>query len=151
MKGRDVYDLAAIGSRFRGDLDRIRKLFAFKVYFDEVEEGLAGPTPFLGGKHVVGRRAEDVVGADDLGVLTGRPLDVAAMLATIEAEFGPMGPPEGEVETTLAACSGRDHFKAKKWAGEFADAAAGRLSATDGEETDVAGPTADTESTPTAR
>jgi len=114
-KGRDVYDLALIAPRMRDRLDILRELFAFKVYFDEVEDGLHGPVPFEGGRHVVGRRARDVIGGEDLGLLTAGTPSIGELLQTIEVEYARMGQPRGEIEETLAACNPRDHFRAKQW------------------------------------
>jgi uncharacterized protein len=114
-KGRDVYDLALIAPRMRDRLDILREVFAFKVYFDEVEDGLHGPVPFEGGRHVVGRRARDVVGGEDLGLLTAGAPSIGELLQTIEVEYVRMGQPRGEIEKTLAACNPRDHFRAKQW------------------------------------
>jgi len=64
---------------------------------------------------VVGRRAGDVVGGEDLGLLTAGAPSIGELLATIEVEYVRMGQPRGEIEDTLAACNPRDHFRAKQW------------------------------------
>jgi predicted nucleotidyltransferase component of viral defense system len=117
-KGRDVYDLALIAPRMRDRLGVLREVFAFKVYFDEVEDGLHGPVPFVGGAHVVGRRGQDIIGGDDLGLLTAGAPPLDQLLRTIEIEYERMGPPQGEIEIALAACNPRDHFRARQWFAE---------------------------------
>ncbi len=91
--------------RFSTDLD-----FAA----ESVEDGLAGMKPFRAGPEYVGRTASQVVGFDDLGVLSGEPLDCSALLAVIGSTYGAMGEPTGAVEIRLAQASKGDLFWAQQ-------------------------------------
>lgn len=105
MLGRDVYDLAAVTRHVEHRLPLLREVLCFKAYFDRVEENRDTlPVPFAGGAEFAQRIPADVIGADDLGLLTGDAIDVATLLRTIEGTYGRMGVPTGEAETRLANC-----------------------------------------------
>jgi hypothetical protein len=108
--GRDVYDLARLAPELRPHLPALREAVIFKVFFDLVEDGQTGRKPFRAGPEYVGRTASQVIGFDDLGVLSGEPLDCSALLAMIGSTHGAMGEPIGAVETRLGQASGGDRF-----------------------------------------
>jgi predicted nucleotidyltransferase component of viral defense system len=112
--GRDLYDLAQLAPEMRTRLPALRESLMFKVFFDMVEDGQSGSKPFLAGAEYSNRRAAQVVGFDDLGVLSGQPQDCAALLATIAGTYGAMGPPTGTVEIRLAEASKGDLFWAQQ-------------------------------------
>ena len=118
MLGRDVYDLAAVTRQVEDRLPLLREVVCFKAYFDRVEEGRDTlPVPFEGGMEFAGRDASNVVGVDDLGLLSRDQVDIPALLRSIEATYGRIGRPTGEAETRLAAChSGDVHWARARYA-----------------------------------
>jgi len=99
-------------------LPLLREVVCFKAYFDRVEEGRDTlPVPFEGGMEFAGRDASNVVGVDDLGLLSRDQVDIPALLRSIEATYGRIGRPTGEAETRLAAChSGDVHWARARYA-----------------------------------
>jgi hypothetical protein len=69
--GRDLYDLARLAPEMRSQLPALREAAFFKVFFDLVEDGQSGSKPFLAGPEYADRTAAQVVGFDDLGILSG--------------------------------------------------------------------------------
>jgi hypothetical protein len=55
-----------------------------------------------------------VIGFDDLGVLSGLPQECSALLAVIGSTFGAMGEPTGAVEIRLGQASKGDLFWARQ-------------------------------------
>lgn len=105
MLGRDVYDLATVARRVDDRLALLREVLCFKAYFDRVEEGRDTlPVPFIGGVEFIGRDADLVTGAHDLGLLARDRTDMAALLETVGAVYGRLGEPAGDTEARLAAC-----------------------------------------------
>ena len=107
---RDFYDLALLGPR-DDDLPAIRRLTAFKTFFD-AHEGINVRPPFLGGADFVGIDAADVIGVNDIGRLGGRAMPVEEMCTKVGAFYGRMGNLVGPIEERLARCGARD----KHWA-----------------------------------
>lgn len=107
---RDLYDLWKLGPLVRDQLDLIRMIVGFKVYFDIIEEGQAGARPFRGGVEFQARRADDVVDPDDLGLVMGEPGSIPDMLATVHGIFGGMGAPAGVVDERVARIDPADAY-----------------------------------------
>lgn len=112
--GRDLYDIARLAPELRPHLPALREAAIFKVYFDLVEDGQPGAKPFRAGPEYAGRTASQVVGFDDLGVLSGQPQDCSALLAVIGSTYGAMGEPTGTVEIRLGQASNGDLFWAQQ-------------------------------------
>jgi len=113
--GRDLYDLARLAPELRLHLPALREAVLFKVFFDLVEDGQAGAKPFHAGPEYAGRTAPQVIGFDDLGVLSRLPQECSALLAVIGSTYGAMGEPTGAVEIRLGQASKSDLF----WAHEI--------------------------------
>jgi predicted nucleotidyltransferase component of viral defense system len=114
MLGRDVYDLAAVAGRVHDRLPLLREALCFKAYFDRVEEGRDTlPVPFAGGAEFAGRDPANVIGAEDLGLLTGAPVDIGELLRTIGGIYPRIGVPTGKTEVRLAACRFDDLYWAR--------------------------------------
>jgi len=111
---RDVYDLAQLIPLVRSDVALVRELLLYKVYFDVVDDG-RGTAPFDLGPEYRGKRLADVRAAEDLGALTGKPIDLAGMLGQVEATFGAMAPPASPQEAILARCSRGDRYRVQRW------------------------------------
>jgi predicted nucleotidyltransferase component of viral defense system len=111
---RDVYDLAQLIPLVRADVPLVRELLLYKVYFDVVDDG-RGVAPFELDVEYRGKRVADVRAADELGAMTGKPIDLAAMLALIEATFGRLAPPASPEETVLGRCSRGDRYRVLGW------------------------------------
>jgi len=111
---RDVYDLAQLVPLVRGDVPLVRELLLYKVYFDVVDDG-RGVAPFEIGVEYRAKRVADVRAADELGAMTDKPIDLAALLALVEATFGRLAPPASPQETVLARCSRGDRYRVKGW------------------------------------
>ena len=111
---RDVYDLAQLIPLVRSDVALVRELLLYKVYFDVVDDG-RGTAPFELGSEYRGKRVADIRAAEDLGALTGKPIDLAAMLGEVEGTFGAMGPPASPQEAALARCSRGDRYRVQGW------------------------------------
>lgn len=121
--GRDIYDLAAVSRRVEGRLPLLREVLCFKAYFDRVEEGHDTlPVPFAGGTEFAGRDPAEVVGAEDLGLLTRDRVDIPALLREIEATYTPVGPPSTDDEIRLALCRFADlHWARTRYADRAAE------------------------------
>ncbi len=111
---RDVYDLAHLIPLVRSDVPLVRELLLYKVYFDVVDDD-RGAAPFAPGVEYRGKKVVDVQAADELGAMTGKPIDLAAMLAVTEATFGRLAPPSSAQETVLARCSRGDRYRVQEW------------------------------------
>ena len=114
IKGRDLYDLAALAPEMRSHLVALREAVIFKVFFDMVEEGQPGDKPFRVGPEYTDRKLFQVAGLDDLGVLSGRAPDGAEMLKIVSSTYGSMGAPVGDVQARLCAAGKGDLFWAKQ-------------------------------------
>ncbi len=114
IRSRDLYDLSALGREVRDQLPLIRQILCFKVYFDIVRDGRASAVPFLAGPEFAGRTEPEIVDPDDLGLIMGGGVDYGAMLGTVGAMFGPMGPPAGDLEERLAAVNPADLWWAEQ-------------------------------------
>ena len=112
--GRDLYDLARLAPELRPHLPALREAVLFKVFFDLVEDGQAGAKPFRAGPEYAGRTAAQVIGFEDLGVLSGLPQECSALLAVIGSTYGAMGEPTGAVEIRLGQASRSDLFWAQQ-------------------------------------
>jgi len=112
--GRDLYDLARLGPEMRSQLPALREAALFKVFFDLVEDGQPGPKSFLAGPEYADRTAGQVVGFDDLGVLSGQPQDCSRLLAVVGSAYGAMGEPTGSIEIRLGKASRSDLFWAQQ-------------------------------------
>ena len=112
--GRDVYDLSRLIPLIRGDVALVRELLLYKVYFDVVDDD-RGTAPFEVGIEYRGKRVADVRAADELGAMTGKPIDITAMLAVIEGTFGSMAPAVLPKEATLARCNRVDRHRVQSW------------------------------------
>lgn len=108
--GRDLYDLARLAPELRPQLPALREAVIFKVFFDLVEDGQAGAKPFRPGQEYAGHSTSQVVGFDDIGLVSGPPQDCAALLAVIGSTYGAVGAPTGAVEIRLAQASKRVLF-----------------------------------------
>jgi predicted nucleotidyltransferase component of viral defense system len=113
IRSRDVYDLAEMGHLVRGQLDLVRQVLCFKVYFDIVRDGRSSAVPFRAGPEFVGRTAAEIVDPDDLGLVLGGSVDHASMLERIGDLFGPMGAPRGGMESRLAMVNRGDLYWAE--------------------------------------
>ncbi len=114
IRSRDLYDLAEMGREVREQIALVRQIVCFKVYFDVVRDGRESPAPFLAGPEYVGRTSDEIVDPDDLGLIVGGRVDYAPMLATVGAMFGPMGAPQGDLETRLARINRGDLYWAEQ-------------------------------------
>lgn len=114
MFGRDVYDLSSLIPLVRNDLDLIRELLLYKVYFDVVDDG-RGTAPFGVGVEYTGKRAADIQDADELGAMTGRRIDLGQMLSVVEATFGRMPAALSPQEEVLVRCSKGDRYRVQQW------------------------------------
>lgn len=114
IRSRDTYDLAALGREVREQVDLIREIVCFKVYFDVVRDGRVSPAPFRAGPEFVGRLVEEIIDPDDLGLIVGGRVDYAPMLETVGALFGPMGLPAGEIESRLSLLNRGDLWWAEQ-------------------------------------
>jgi predicted nucleotidyltransferase component of viral defense system len=112
--GRDLYDIARLAPELRPHLPALREAVLFKVFFDLVEDGQAGAKPFRAGPEYAGRTAAQVIGFEDLGVLSGLPQECSALLAVIGSTYGAMGEPTGAVEIRLGQASRSDLFWAQQ-------------------------------------
>jgi len=112
--GRDLYDLALLAPELRPHLTALREAVGFKVFFDLVEDGQPGTRPFRAGPEYAGRTAFQVVGFEDLGVLSGESQDCAALLAVIGSTYGVMGQPTGTIEIRLGQATRGDLFWAQQ-------------------------------------
>jgi len=122
IRSRDIYDLSALGREVRGQLDLVRQILCFKVYFDVVRDGRVSPAPFRAGPEYVDRKVAEIVDPDDLGLIMGGKVDFGSMLQTIGSVFGPMGAPQGPVETRLASINTGDLFWAEQEYGRLREA-----------------------------
>src|SRR5258708_6927313 len=111
---RDVYDLAQVIPLVRNDVPLVRELLLYKVYFDVVDDG-RGVAPFELEDEYRGKRVADVRDPDELGAMTGKLLDLAAMLGLVEATFGHLAPPASPRETVLTRCSRGDRYPVHGW------------------------------------
>ncbi len=107
---RDLYDLWKLGPLARDQMDLIRTIVGFKVYFDIIEEGQTGTRPFRGGVEFQARRGDEVVDPHDLGLVMGEPASIPDMLATVQAVFGAMGAPSGAVDERVARIDPTDAY-----------------------------------------
>ena len=114
IRSRDLYDLAALGHDVRTDLQLIRQIACFKVYFDVVRDGRESPAPFRAGPEFVGRTEDEIYDPDDLGLIMGGRVDYPLLLDEVAAMFGPMGGPQGELEQRLARLSAGDLWWAEE-------------------------------------
>jgi predicted nucleotidyltransferase component of viral defense system len=114
---RDVYDLHALVPFVRNDLDIIREVLLYKVYFDVVDDG-RGTAPFKAGAEFTGKSVMDILDADELGAMTGRRVDMGQMLQRVEATFGTMAPPLSPQEAIIARCSRGDRYRVAQWHAE---------------------------------
>jgi predicted nucleotidyltransferase component of viral defense system len=112
--GRDLYDIARLAPELRPHLPALREAVLFKVFFDLAEDGQAGAKPFRAGPEYAGRTAAQVIGFEDLGVLSGLPQECSALLAVIGSTYGAMGEPTGAVEIRLGQASRSDLFWAQQ-------------------------------------
>jgi hypothetical protein len=113
IRSRDVYDLAEMGRLVRGQLDLVRRILCFKVYLDIVRDGRESAVPFRGGPEFVGRTVAEIIDPDDLGLILGGRVEYRPMLERIGDEFGPLGAPQGTVETRLALVNRGDLYWAE--------------------------------------
>jgi len=113
IRSRDVYDLAEMGHLVRGQLDLVRQVLCFKVYLDIVRDGRDSAVPFRAGPEFVGRTAAEIVDPDDLGLILGGRVEFGPMLKRIGDVFGPMGAPQGAIESRLATVNRGDLFWAE--------------------------------------
>jgi predicted nucleotidyltransferase component of viral defense system len=113
IRSRDVYDLAEMGHSVRDHIDLVRLSLCFKVYLDIVRDGRESAVPFRGGPEFLGRTAAEIVDPDDLGLVLGGRVDYGPMLEKIGNDFGPMGAPQGAVETRLANVNRGDLYWAE--------------------------------------
>ena len=112
-EARDLYDLSLIGAELTAeDLPVIRRLTAFKVFFDK-HEGMRLPEPFRGGLDFTSLDPDEVLNLDDIGRLAGRRMPAKEMCDKVSLYFGRMGPPVGDLETRLAACGPADLLLAR--------------------------------------
>ena len=102
IRSRDLYDLAELGREVRDQIDLVRQIVCFKVYFDVVRDGRESPSPFLAGPEYVGRKVAEIIDPDDLGLIVGGRVEYPPMLEKVGAVFGAMGGPRGPLETRLA-------------------------------------------------
>ena len=114
IRSRDLYDLAALGREVRDQIDLIRQILCFKVFFDIVRDGRESPAPFLAGPEYVDRGTTEIIDPDDLGLIIGGRVDYGPMLETVAAVFGPMGSPRGPVEARLAMINRGDLYWAEQ-------------------------------------
>ena len=98
--GRDVYDINALAPFVRNDVEIIRELLLYKVYFDVVDDG-RGTSPFSVGTEYTGKRGDDVRDADELGAMTGARINIDQMLSLVETTFGAMAPPRSPKEAVI--------------------------------------------------
>ncbi len=113
IRSRDVFDLAEMGHSVRDRLDLVRLILCFKVYLDIVRDGRESTVPFRGGPEFVGRTVAEIIDPDDLGLILGGRVAYGPMLARIGDDFGPMGAPQGTVETRLALVNRGDLYWAE--------------------------------------
>jgi predicted nucleotidyltransferase component of viral defense system len=111
---RDVYDLHALLPFVRHDVDMIRELLLYKVYFDVVDDG-RGTAPFKLGSEFTGKRVADVQDSDELGAMTGRTIDLDQMLNQLAGTFGAMAQPLSPQEEVIARCSRGDRYRVEQW------------------------------------
>jgi predicted nucleotidyltransferase component of viral defense system len=117
MFARDVYDLHALLPFVRHDVDIIRELLLYKVYFDVVDDG-RGTAPFTLGSKFTGKRVADIQGIDELGALTGRTIDLDQMLNQLAGTFGAMVQPLSPQEEVIARRSRGDRYRVERWLDE---------------------------------
>lgn len=117
MFARDVYDLHALIPLVRSDVDIIRELLLYKVYFDVIDDG-RGTAPFKLGTEFTGKRVVDIQDSDELGAMTGRTLDLGQMLNQLAAAFGAMGQPLSPQEEIIARCGRGDRYRVEQWLDE---------------------------------
>lgn len=117
MFGRDVYDLHALVPYVRNEIDIIRELLLYKVYFDVVDDG-RGTAPFGVGAEYKGKRPADIKDADELGAMTGRRIDLGQMLSLVEATFATMPAPLSAQEEVIIRCSRGGRYRVLQWHGE---------------------------------
>lgn len=115
-----LYDLFLLATEVRPHFPLVKELLFFKVWGDVVDDD-RGNGPFRCGPEYTGHTVRDVRGLDDLGVLTGKPADGAAMLRTVESIFSALGGPEGEQQATLSRCHPTDRHRVEGWARAFAE------------------------------
>ena len=72
IRSRDLYDLAEMGRDVRDQIDLVRQIVCFKVYFDVVRDGRESPSPFPAGPEYVGRKVVEIIDPDDLPTLRKR-------------------------------------------------------------------------------
>lgn len=111
---RDLYDLNALVPLVRDDIDIIREILLYKVYFDVVDDG-RGSAPFTGGGEFGGKAIGDIQDANELGAMTGKVLDLGQMLQRVEAIFGTITPPVSAQEETIARCNRGDRYRVEQW------------------------------------
>jgi hypothetical protein len=114
MFGRDVYDIHALIPFVRNEIDIIRELLLYKVYFDVVDDG-RGAAPFDVGTEYIGKRVADIQDADELGATTGKRIDIGQMLKLVEATFGTVAPPLSAQEEVIVRCSRGDRYRVEQW------------------------------------
>jgi uncharacterized protein len=117
MFARDVYDLHALLPFVRNDVDNIRELLLYKVYFDVVDDG-RGTAPFKLGTEFTGKRVVDIQDIDELGAMTGKKIDILQMLNQLAVTFGAMAQPLSPQEEIIARCSRGDRYRVEQWLDE---------------------------------
>jgi len=115
---RDVYDINHLTPFVRDDLLVIRELLFYKVYFDVVDDG-RGTAPFQTGTEFVGKTVDKVRGAEELGAMTGKPVDMESMLKLIGSIFGAMRPASTDRELVITKCNRGDRFQVQTWHDEL--------------------------------
>ena len=79
-----------------------------------VDDG-RGTAPFQAGMEFVGKTVDTVRGAEELGAMTGKPVDMESMLQVIDSIFGAIQPASTERELVITKCNRGDRFQVQTW------------------------------------